>query len=153
MELVVIPPGEFDMGSSEEEFQKQSQRFSKFFTDGARRSAGEGPVHKVRITRPFRIGGTEVTVAQFRAFVADTGHKSDAERGGKGGTALVEANKLDLSKFGKGGKGFKGTPTFAGQDHEVHRADFTWEKPGFTATGQHPACNVTPRTPRPSAAG
>ncbi len=54
--LRVIPPGEFLM-------------------DG----------NKVRITKPFRIGIHEVTVAQFRQFVEETGHKTEAEVDGKGG--------------------------------------------------------------------
>ncbi|MCI0381200.1 MAG: SUMF1/EgtB/PvdO family nonheme iron enzyme, partial [Gemmataceae bacterium] len=56
MKLRVIPPGEFLM-------------------DG----------NKVRITKPFRIGIHEVTVAQFRQFADEIGHKTEAESDGKGG--------------------------------------------------------------------
>src|SRR5207248_898029 len=91
MKLVLCPPGEFDMGSSEEDFQRHVQKFGKYFGDApSRRPAGEGPVHKVRITRPFLIGATEVTVGQFRRFVAEQQFKTDAEKNGKGGTGLVE---------------------------------------------------------------
>ena len=50
MKLVVIPPGEFMMGSPEDE---------------ADRSVNEGPQHKVRITKPFYMGVTEVTQGQW----------------------------------------------------------------------------------------
>ena len=40
---------------------------------------GEGPLRRKRLTS-FRIGATAVTNAQFAAFVAETGHVTDAER-------------------------------------------------------------------------
>jgi formylglycine-generating enzyme required for sulfatase activity len=46
LELVLIPPGMFDMGSPENE---------------PGRWKGEGPVHRVRISRPFYMGKYEVT--------------------------------------------------------------------------------------------
>lgn len=42
---------------------------------------GEGPARRVTV-RPFRIGRTTVTNAQFAAFVADTGFVTEAERFG-----------------------------------------------------------------------
>jgi formylglycine-generating enzyme required for sulfatase activity len=50
MDLVLIPAGEFTMGSS---------------TDEAERRDDEGPQHRVRITRPFYLGAYEVTQAQY----------------------------------------------------------------------------------------
>ncbi|MFO1427828.1 MAG: SUMF1/EgtB/PvdO family nonheme iron enzyme [Steroidobacteraceae bacterium] len=55
--LVVVPAGRFQMGSADGE-----------------KSRSEGPIHAVRIRRPFALGRTEVTVAQFRRFVADSGY-------------------------------------------------------------------------------
>ncbi len=55
-QLVTIPPGSFIMGSSSH--------------DG-----DERPAHKVIIDYSFDIGKTEVTVAQFRAFVEATGYE------------------------------------------------------------------------------
>jgi uncharacterized protein (TIGR03067 family) len=43
----------------------------------------------VTISKPFLIGAHEVTVRQFRAFVDETGYKTDAEKAGKG-----EAQKI-----------------------------------------------------------
>jgi formylglycine-generating enzyme required for sulfatase activity len=54
MKMVLIPAGEFTMGSS----------------DG---DSDEKPPHKVRITKPFYLGQYEVTVGQFRQFVNESG--------------------------------------------------------------------------------
>ena len=57
-ELVWLPPGQFLMGSADDE-------------DG--RLEVEGPQHLVTIQRPFAIGRFPVTVDQFAAFVAESG--------------------------------------------------------------------------------
>jgi formylglycine-generating enzyme len=64
MRLVVIPQGEFLMGSIDSEDDW---------------NADETP-HRVRISRPFYLAAHEVTVAQFRRFVDATGYKTDAEK-------------------------------------------------------------------------
>lgn len=56
--MIVIPAGRFLMGS----------------TDGDA-NRPEGPVHEVRIAQPFALGQFEVTLAEFRRFVAATGHR------------------------------------------------------------------------------
>ena len=38
--------------------------------------------HRVRMTYPFRMSVTDITVAQFAAFVQDTGYKTAAETEG-----------------------------------------------------------------------
>ncbi len=65
-EMVVIPSGQFLMGSPASE-------------EG--RYPDESPQHAVRIDKPFALGRTEVTVAQFRAFVDATGYVTTAENG------------------------------------------------------------------------
>lgn len=57
-EMVVVPAGEFVMGSPESE---------------ADRSADEGPQHGVKIAAAFAVGRFEVTRDQFDAFVRATG--------------------------------------------------------------------------------
>jgi formylglycine-generating enzyme required for sulfatase activity/serine/threonine protein kinase len=52
MKLVLIPAGEFMMGSSD---------------DVKEAGIDEKPRHRVRITRPFYLGATEVTQSQYRA--------------------------------------------------------------------------------------
>jgi len=56
-EMVVVPPGEFDMGF-----------------DGGEPERYEGPVRHVRIGYAFAVGRVEVTQAQYRRFVEATGH-------------------------------------------------------------------------------
>ncbi|MGW4382453.1 formylglycine-generating enzyme family protein [Kitasatospora sp. NPDC004531] len=62
--MVLLPGGEFLMGSDDRE---------GFPADG------EGPVRPVRLD-PFLIDTRAVTNEQFAAFVADTGHRTEAER-------------------------------------------------------------------------
>ena len=61
MTLVLIPPGEFQMGSPDSD-------------DLAR--GDEKPPHRVRIIRPFYLGIHEVTRGQFRRFVEETGYQT-----------------------------------------------------------------------------
>ncbi|MEW6745703.1 MAG: formylglycine-generating enzyme family protein [Planctomycetota bacterium] len=63
MEFVRIAPGTFAMGSD-------------------RGEDSEKPVHQVTLTKAFFMQATEVTVGQFRTFVADTGYRTTAEREG-----------------------------------------------------------------------
>ncbi len=58
-EMVVVPAGSFTMGSPASEKDRRDN---------------EGPQHVVTIARPFAVGRFQVTVEQFAAFVAETGH-------------------------------------------------------------------------------
>ena len=59
--MVVMPTGSFMMGSPDSE---------------AHRNANEGPQHRVRIGKPFAVGKFEVTWAEFKAFVDETGYNA-----------------------------------------------------------------------------
>jgi formylglycine-generating enzyme required for sulfatase activity len=63
--MVVIPAGEFSMGSPAAE---------------AGRGVDEGPQRQVAIAQPFALGRGEVTVAEFRRFVEEAGYRTEAER-------------------------------------------------------------------------
>ena len=63
--MVVIPVGSFLMGSPEDERGRRSN---------------EGPQFRVRFDRGFAMAVTETTVAEFRAFIEASGHRTDAER-------------------------------------------------------------------------
>ncbi len=56
LELVLIPAGEFDMGSPAGEKERDQD---------------EGPVHRVRIERPFSVGKYEVTQQQWQAVMGN----------------------------------------------------------------------------------
>jgi uncharacterized caspase-like protein len=60
-EMVVVPAGQFTMGSPKRE--------------AGRLGPWEGPQHEVTINRPYAVGKFHVTVEQFAAFVAATGYQ------------------------------------------------------------------------------
>jgi formylglycine-generating enzyme required for sulfatase activity len=104
MRLELIPAGVFLMGSPDSHPEAKDD---------------EKPQHRVRVTRPFYLGATEVTVGQFRRFVAATGYRTEAERDGKGGWGWNEQGKL------------------------VQDPKSTWRSPGFEQTDEHPVVDVS----------
>ena len=73
------------MGSLKREMDWLRLTFKKIWREGHKQwFQDELPLHPVRITKPFYMGATEVTVGQFRQFVKETGHKTDAEKGDGG---------------------------------------------------------------------
>jgi len=65
MELRLIPPGEFSMGTSNEEIA--ALVLSEKNPIGKQVVGSQGPRHRVTISRPFYVGTTEVTQAQYRS--------------------------------------------------------------------------------------
>lgn len=116
MKFRLIPPGEFMMGSTEEEIAAVIKDVPEWAHNDIR---SEGPARKVRISEPFYLGTTEVTVGQFRQFVAATGYKTHAETNGKGGRA------------------------WTGNSHE-DRPEFTWRHPAINLSESHPVGQLCP---------
>jgi formylglycine-generating enzyme required for sulfatase activity len=87
MKLSLLPPGEFAMGRTEEQFDE----LLEIVDNDPQLKKNRGgiitwsmlmmPAHRVRITKPFYVGTTEVTVSQFRQFAEDSGYKTEAEQG------------------------------------------------------------------------
>ncbi|MDA1049467.1 MAG: SUMF1/EgtB/PvdO family nonheme iron enzyme [Planctomycetota bacterium] len=87
MKLALLPPGEFTMGRTEE----QLDELLKVIDADPEMKKNRGgqitwsmlmmPAHRVRLTKPFYMGTTEVTVAQFRAFAEASGYQTEAEQG------------------------------------------------------------------------
>jgi formylglycine-generating enzyme required for sulfatase activity len=102
MKLVLIHKGQFEMGSHEEHF------------------ASENTVHHVTLTRNFYMAAYPVTLAQFRAFVTDTGYKTEAETNGKGGDGFDRA----AHRF-------------------AHKPEYNWRNPGFEQADDHPVVEVS----------
>uniref|UniRef100_A0A7C2JZ55 non-specific serine/threonine protein kinase n=1 Tax=Schlesneria paludicola TaxID=360056 RepID=A0A7C2JZ55_9PLAN len=73
--------------------------------------------YSATITRPYYLSETEVTVGQFRQFVEETGHMTDAER--LGGDLRIPKGTQRKSK------------------------EFTWKTPGFPQTDDHPVVQVS----------
>ncbi len=105
LELILVPAGKFLRGSP----------------DGDKDAADdEKPLRQITIGKPFYLGKYEVTVAQFRAFVKNTGYKTDAEKDDDGGGGFNPAT----------GKWEKGK-------------EYTWKNSGFQQTDAHPVVNVS----------
>jgi formylglycine-generating enzyme required for sulfatase activity len=102
LEAVHIPSGTFRQGSPATEEGRQEDE----------------ALHEVSLTADFFLGRTPVTVAQFTAFVRDTGYRTEAERGKSGG-------------FG-----------FDGQ-RLLQKPAYNWRAPGFPQTPAHPVTLVT----------
>ena len=123
MEMTLIPAGEFKMGSGESA-EDTAAFFNKTYGEvflEARYFKHEHPQHRVRITKPFYLGTYHVTRGQFRQFVADSGYKTDAEKGERPGAWSWDCDKILLS-FNK---------------------TYSWRNAGFEQTDEHPVVNVS----------
>jgi formylglycine-generating enzyme required for sulfatase activity len=84
MTMVYVPAGEFEMGSTEEQFQEvvdQCVNAGNDRDDCERWYGDEQPVHTVTLDA-FWLDQTEVSVAQFRQFVNATDYETTVEERG-----------------------------------------------------------------------
>jgi formylglycine-generating enzyme len=123
MKLVLIPAGEFLMGSKESAEDTAAFFNRAYGTDFLKADLfkDEHPQHRVRITRPFYLGACHVTRGQFRQFVNETEYKTDAEKGTRPG-AFGWDPKKKTSRFS---------------------TDYSWRNAGFDQTEEHPVVNVS----------
>ena len=122
MRFALIPPGEFDMGSTEAEVAKllEEAKATNQQDEYIKRLPAEAPKHRVRITKPFWLGVHEVTRGQFRRFVEDRGYQTEAERDGKGGYEVIDGQWRQDPRFvWNAGLGFE-----QADDHPV--VNVTW---------------------------
>ncbi len=106
-DMVVIPAGEATLGSTQEERTRAGM--IPLFGDR------EEPTYRVRFAKHYAIGRTEITRAQYRAFVEAT-HYPDAE------TCGVHDAKTDT--WGP-------------------RPGYNWRKPGYEQGDDHPAVCIS----------
>ena len=107
--FLVIPSGEFMMGSTREQIdeirsQLPDTKGRPGITLRSRNLYSEMPQHRVLLSRPWLMGETEVTVSQFREFVEDTNHSlnSDATnllRIAPGNSAMEHVTWQDATDF------------------------------------------------------
>ena len=85
-EMVVVPAGEFLMGSPESE---------------RGRGKDEGPQRKVAFAQPFAVGKFEVTFSEWDACVAENGctHKPGDETWGRGKRPVINVSWDDAKQF------------------------------------------------------
>ncbi len=120
-EMVLIPPGEFLMGTAQTP-DEMMQLFAKF-EPKIEWFADEQPQHRVQITRPFLLGKSAVTVGAFRNFVTATGYVTEPEQDGAGGWGYdpdADGNK------------------FVGRQSRFH-----WRNTGWEQSEMHPVVNIT----------
>jgi formylglycine-generating enzyme len=124
LKMVLIPAGEFKMGSAESAEEMVTFFKKNYGIDSltANDFQKEHPQHKVRITKPFYLGTYHVTRGQFRQFVKDSGYKTDAEKGKRPGAWGWDAGKKETFVFNK---------------------DYSWRNVGFEQTDEHPVVNVS----------
>jgi len=122
MTLVLIPPGEFAMGSSAEQVEVALERLGQVprvaSGEADRIRDEEQPQHRVVLTRPMRMGRTEVTVGQFRQFVEAAKYVTETERFGGGNSA-------------------KTAETDPNKRHAL------WSAPGYAVTDESPVTQIT----------
>ena len=123
MKMVLIPAGEFMMGSDETP-ESLAKTYANYSTDRFE-LADEKPSHRVRITRPFYFGQHEVTVEQFRKYLEESKTNPESERDGTGGYGFDPQRQ-------------PGGDAFAGRDPK-----YSWKDPGFKQTDKDPVTNVT----------
>lgn len=128
MPFVLIPAGEFMMGSDEspEALALSWPAYErKRFTD----IADEAPVHRVRITKAFYLGRTEVTVGQFRRFLDVSGYVPESIADGTGAYGY--------------NPDYDPSTTTRGDAFEGRHPKYSWCDPGFPQGDDHPVVNVT----------
>ena len=82
-ELIVVPAGQYSMGSSTEEHAR--------FGVTPEYAATELPAHGVRIARPFAVGRYAVTRDEWARYAQSAAGQTSAERGGTGCAVLTPA--------------------------------------------------------------
>lgn len=116
MKLVLIPPGEFLMGSSDDQadaaISESTQRGEARWIQ-VRIEKGERPQHRVELTEPMLMSATEVTIGQFQQFVEATNYVTLADT--------------------RGGDSFNSEQGTQGR---------TWRAPSYPVTEEHPATQV-----------
>ncbi len=120
MEFVKIEPGTYQRGFPDGESHDFELNHPYSNSQNLR---GESSAHTVEITRAFSIGKTEVTVGQFKAFVAATNYVTTAEKSG-GALGWFPEEKNYVDRFHK--------------DPAI-----TWKTPGFEQSDDHPVVCVS----------
>ena len=126
LKLVLIPPGEFLMGSTPAQVEQALATATALKMSGPdkRYIPDESPQHRVVITRPFRLSSTEITVGQFRRFLESSLYKTETERLGGGNTHRRPAPKVAPTEY-------------------IYDPALSYASPGYPVTDDSPATQIT----------
>lgn len=122
MRMVRVQPGTYLRGFDTDDRREHAFALAHPYSN-RQEFKNETPAHQVRISQPFEIAATEVTVGQFKAFVEDTGYVTEAEKSG-GALGCFPDEKDYVDRFHR--------------DPAV-----TWKSPGFEQTDAHPVVAVS----------
>jgi formylglycine-generating enzyme required for sulfatase activity len=128
MKFVLLPAGEFLMGSDETP-ASLARDFAGYDMARFLKLDDEAPVHRVRISQPFWLGQHEVTVGQFRQFLAASGYVPESIADGSGAYAY-NPNYDPATTVRR--------DAFEGRDPK-----YSWMNPGFQQSNEQPVVNVT----------
>lgn len=128
MKFVLVPAGEFLMGSDEPPGML-SMDYPQYERRRILELGDEAPVHRVRITQAFYLSQYEVTVGQFRQFIEASGYIPESMADGTGGYGYNASYNLSKSD---------NRDAFEGRDQK-----YSWQNPGFIQGDNHPVVNVT----------
>ena len=128
MKFVLVPAGEFLMGNDATP-DTLARTYPGYERSRLLALADEAPAHRIRITRAFYLGQHEVTVGQFRKFLAASGYVAESDADGTGAYGYNPAYDPRTSARGD---------AFEGRDPK-----YSWRNPGFAQGEDHPVLNVT----------
>lgn len=103
-EMQLIPAGVFQMGSPDSD--------SESFND-------EKPLHEVSIYRAFALSRCEITVGQFKRFIAETGYVTDVEK--EDGCYTLNKDNLEFERV----------------------SEANWRNPGMPQSNDHPVVCIS----------
>lgn len=95
-EMVVVPAGNFSMGSSQDDISALKKEFNATWPDT------EAPRHRVTLQRPFAVGRFAVTFAEWDACVADGGcnrHKPGDQGWGRDKNPVINVSWEDAKSY------------------------------------------------------
>lgn len=128
MKFVLVPAGEFWMGS-DESAASLAKDYPQYQQDRLTSLTDEAPVHRVRVSKAFFLGQHEVTVGQFSQFVQASGYVPESIADGTGGYGDNRA--------------YDPATSARGDAFEGRNPKYSWRNPGFAQGQDHPVLNVT----------